>query len=264
MAIMATKYWINAFRSVSDEEKLAAYIDLARPALRAAGGRFLARGIPAQAFKSGVTSRNAAPAPGRRRSVASAWDFAVIVAWFAGLTGAGVVVRLLEPEVGATLPADELPLVDLVVFAITVVPVGIYLTVTEAGPRQASWGKQRAGLRVVSGADGDPPGPLRVITRTAVKLLPWQLAHLAVARFIVGVDPSPAVWTAYALSLLLPAASIGMAWRDPQARALHDRLAGTRVVLVWRAGRRRSSATTPPRSSRCSSSTCWSAAGRSG
>lgn len=232
MTIMATEYWINRFRSVSDEEKLAADVDLAVPAMGAAGGRFLARGIPAQAFESGVRSRNPAPAPGRQRSVASAWDFAVIVAWFAGLTGAGVVVRLLVPEAGTTLPAGVLPLVDLVVFAITVAPVGTYLTVTEAGPRQASWGKRWAGLRVVSGADGDRPGPLRVVARTAVKLLPWQLAHLAVARFIVGVDSSPAVWTAYALSLLLPAASIGMAWRDPQGRALHDRLAGTRVVLV--------------------------------
>ncbi|MDQ6776965.1 MAG: hypothetical protein M3071_12295 [Actinomycetota bacterium] len=46
------------------------------------------------------------------------------------------------------------------------------------------------------------------------------------------MDLSRAVWAAYGLSLLLPAASIAMAWHDPQARALHDRIAGTLVVVA--------------------------------
>jgi uncharacterized protein (DUF1330 family) len=54
---MTKAYWINTFRSIHDEEKLAAYIELAGPAMRAAGGRFLARGLPANAFESGVRQR---------------------------------------------------------------------------------------------------------------------------------------------------------------------------------------------------------------
>lgn len=54
---MAKAYWINTFRSVSDPDKLAAYIELAGPAMRAAGGRFLARGMPAAAFESGTIER---------------------------------------------------------------------------------------------------------------------------------------------------------------------------------------------------------------
>lgn len=54
---MAKAYWINTVRSIRDEEKLAAYIELAGPAIRAAGGRFLARGLPAHAFESGVMER---------------------------------------------------------------------------------------------------------------------------------------------------------------------------------------------------------------
>jgi uncharacterized protein (DUF1330 family) len=50
-------YWINTFRSVSDPDKLAAYVDLAGPAMLAGGGRFLARGAPAAAFESGVPER---------------------------------------------------------------------------------------------------------------------------------------------------------------------------------------------------------------
>jgi uncharacterized protein (DUF1330 family) len=41
---MTRAYWINTFRSVSDPDRLQAYADLAGPAMRASGGRFLARG----------------------------------------------------------------------------------------------------------------------------------------------------------------------------------------------------------------------------
>ncbi|HZM28912.1 MAG TPA: DUF1330 domain-containing protein [Acidimicrobiales bacterium] len=54
---MAKAYWINTFRAVRDPEKLAAYIELAGPAMRASGGRFLARGMPARVFESGVMER---------------------------------------------------------------------------------------------------------------------------------------------------------------------------------------------------------------
>lgn len=54
---MTKAYWINTFRSIHDEEKLATYIELAGPAMRAAGGRFLARGLPAHAFESGLVER---------------------------------------------------------------------------------------------------------------------------------------------------------------------------------------------------------------
>lgn len=54
---MAKAYWINTFRSVTDPDRLATYIELSGPAMRAAGGRFLARGMPARAFESGLLER---------------------------------------------------------------------------------------------------------------------------------------------------------------------------------------------------------------
>jgi uncharacterized protein (DUF1330 family) len=52
-----TAYWINTFRSISDPQRLAAYAELAGAAMLAGGGRFLARGLPAAAFESGVVER---------------------------------------------------------------------------------------------------------------------------------------------------------------------------------------------------------------
>ena len=54
---MAKAYWINTFRSITDDEKPAAYVQLAGPAMRAAGGTFLARGLPAAAFEAGIVER---------------------------------------------------------------------------------------------------------------------------------------------------------------------------------------------------------------
>lgn len=166
------------------------------------------------------------PAGGRARFVASAWDYAVILAWLAALALLGFLVRPLLPEV----VGDPDPLAfDAVGFVLSVLPVWLYLTVAEAGGRQATWGKRRVGLQVVR-QDGSRAGVGTVAARSAVKLLPWQLAHLSVSRAILGVDAPLFTGVTYGLSLLLPVVSVGMAWRDGCHRALHDRLAGTLVV----------------------------------
>jgi uncharacterized protein (DUF1330 family) len=55
---MAKAYWISVYRSVRDEKALAEYVKLAGPALLAAGGRFLALGLPACFYESGVNERS--------------------------------------------------------------------------------------------------------------------------------------------------------------------------------------------------------------
>jgi len=54
---MAKAYFISVYRQITDPVKLAAYAKLAGPALEAGGGRFLARGIPAQAYEAGQLER---------------------------------------------------------------------------------------------------------------------------------------------------------------------------------------------------------------
>lgn len=54
---MAKAYWVSVYKAIKDENKLAAYAKLAGPALTAAGGRFLARGIPAQVYENGIKQR---------------------------------------------------------------------------------------------------------------------------------------------------------------------------------------------------------------
>ena len=54
---MAKAYWISSYRSISNTDALAAYAKLAGPALTAAGGTFLARGMPAAIKEDGLNQR---------------------------------------------------------------------------------------------------------------------------------------------------------------------------------------------------------------
>ncbi|MCW5694454.1 MAG: DUF1330 domain-containing protein [Pseudolabrys sp.] len=54
---MAKAYWVATYRTISDPDALAAYGKVAGAALQAAGGRILARGMPAATLDGGVMGR---------------------------------------------------------------------------------------------------------------------------------------------------------------------------------------------------------------
>ncbi|GAA2030568.1 DUF1330 domain-containing protein [Catenulispora yoronensis] len=54
---MAKGYWVSVYRTISDPEKLAAYDNLARPAVQAGGGRVLSRGVRVVAHDAGIAER---------------------------------------------------------------------------------------------------------------------------------------------------------------------------------------------------------------
>jgi uncharacterized protein (DUF1330 family) len=88
---MAKAYWISAYRSINDNEALAAYAKLAGPSLTACGGKFLARGVPAAVRESGLQQRTvliefdslaaalaAYDSPGYKEALAALGDNAVV------------------------------------------------------------------------------------------------------------------------------------------------------------------------------------------
>ena len=55
---MAKKgYWVSAYRSIKDQDKVAAYAKLAGPALAEFGARYLARDVAANAYEAGIKAR---------------------------------------------------------------------------------------------------------------------------------------------------------------------------------------------------------------
>ncbi|MFI7124761.1 RDD family protein [Nonomuraea sp. NPDC050153] len=161
----------------------------------------------------------------RPRLVAAGWDYLVIVVWLALLA-----VVFVPLYLAGVRPFDGLGTVsiDLLITVLSVLPAGAYLTIGEAGRHQATWGKRRAGL-VVATTRGKRPGAVRIVVRNAVKLLPWQCAHMAVSRLAGGrevITAMPLLIAAYALA----GVSIALLLVRRDRAALHDVVAATRVV----------------------------------
>ena len=54
---MAKAYLITCYHTIKNPATLAAYAKIAAPAMQAAGGRFLVRGMPAKTYENGVNQR---------------------------------------------------------------------------------------------------------------------------------------------------------------------------------------------------------------
>ena len=54
---MPKAYWVTTYRAIKNPDALAAYAKIAGPAIQAAGGKFLARGMPAKTYELGLNQR---------------------------------------------------------------------------------------------------------------------------------------------------------------------------------------------------------------
>ena len=161
------------------------------------------------------------------RLTAFALDYLPIFAYLSALVAVGSFLGRAYPDVAATTFGRPTT-AQAVGFILVTLPVGLYFALSEASPRQATWGKRRRGLRVV-GPHGDRPSLGRSAARTALKFVPWELAHGGVwGLTLAGDAPAPLA------VILLAAAWLGVgvngaaiAWRR---RAPYDVLSGTAVV----------------------------------
>ena len=55
--MVARVFWISSYLRISHPDKLEAYAALALPAIKAAGGRILARGFPSHTYEQGQSER---------------------------------------------------------------------------------------------------------------------------------------------------------------------------------------------------------------
>jgi uncharacterized protein (DUF1330 family) len=54
---MPKAYWVTTYRSIKNPDAMAAYAKLAGPAVAASGGKFIIRGMPVEAWESGLKQR---------------------------------------------------------------------------------------------------------------------------------------------------------------------------------------------------------------
>jgi uncharacterized RDD family membrane protein YckC len=108
--------------------------------------------------------------------------------------------------------------------------VTLYFALSEASAREATLGKRRLGLRVVT-VEGQRLSLGRSVLRSAVKFLPWELAHAAIWQYTAaGSDELILPDVLLVASWTIVAVNVAMAVLDRRHRALHDRLAASLVV----------------------------------
>lgn len=131
-------------------------------------------------------------------------------------------------------------------YAVSVVPPAIATVIAaraESGPRQATWGKHRVGLRVKDVADGGQITLGRALARNSLKILvPWQAGHITtIAAIWGGFEEGDRI--AYAATVLVYGlmAAEAVTCLRASGRGPHGLVAGSVVVDV-------SAAATAPRS----------------
>src|SRR5690625_997868 len=141
------------------------------------------------------------PASFGRRLAALLIDYALIVGWMVVLGGLTLLIWAITGQIFNWLDLGTWG-AQLLGFVVLVLPVGIYLYACEASAKQATVGKRAVGLRVVTAASGARPSRGRILIRTIVKLLPWELAHTALwqlmSRLLTGEEHIPG-WLILAL-----------------------------------------------------------------
>jgi uncharacterized RDD family membrane protein YckC len=161
-------------------------------------------------------------------------DYAIILGWMAVLIVATFTISVITGDVFnwlilGTEGAQALGILFLVL------PVGIYLFASEASRHQATVGKRVLHLQVVDASTGARPSRSRILVRTIVKLLPWEVAHFALWNTVglAAADESDyPVWLLVTMVIAnaLPVLYIAMVAIQKDRRGPHDLVAGTRVV----------------------------------
>jgi uncharacterized RDD family membrane protein YckC len=119
------------------------------------------------------------------------------------------------------------------VFSTVTLPLCVYLAWCDRRPRGASPAAAWLGLRVVS-RSADPLSWSRALGRNAIKLLPFELNHIALFYSqTTSLGSAVAIGCGILLWVVI-LATWWSAWRDAEGRTVHDRLANTVVLQFQR------------------------------
>jgi uncharacterized RDD family membrane protein YckC len=170
----------------------------------------------------------------KRRIAAFGVDYLIIAAWIGLITAIGFGARaLLGIESGPIVSqADKLRGHALAFLSLTL-PVILYFAIAESSGWRATVGKRALGLRVLT-VTGKRVGLGRSLVRSAIKFLPWEVAHTAIWH-VPGQpfvsEPAPINFLGYAVALAGAGVFAAAVFRG-RGRTPYDLVAGTMVVEV--------------------------------
>ena len=170
-----------------------------------------------------------------KRLLALLFDYLLVLGYVVVLLGVGIGIRAAVGPLGELLPLFASPLVlDGLAFLTLILPVILYFSLQESSPRQATWGKRKAGFQV-AGLAGSRLTWGQALVRSAIKFLPWQIAHTSIYH-IKGLpfapeQPSPMVMAGFVLVYVLVGIYVASALISKKHRTPYDWMAGSYVIV---------------------------------
>ena len=170
-----------------------------------------------------------------KRLKAFAFDYLIILAYIVALAGVNYGIILSGGALDQVSSLFASPVVkDAIAFLTLVLPVALYFALQESSPRQATWGKRKMGIRVVT-ANGKGLTRKQATVRIAVKFLPWQMAHTSIYHIkglpFVPEEPSPLVIAGFVLVYVLAGIYVASALISKKHRTPYDWAAGSYVIV---------------------------------
>ncbi len=161
-----------------------------------------------------------------RRIVACLFDFLIIGGYFLMLVAVGVCVNALTGGISFL----ESPIaMNILSFLTLVLPVVLYFALQEGSSRQATWGKLRAKIKVVQ-VQGIRMSLWQSVLRSAIKFLPWQLAHTCVIYIWFG-NQSPVFLVGALVAQGLVIIYVAFLCFSKRHQTPYDWIAGTAVIV---------------------------------
>jgi uncharacterized RDD family membrane protein YckC len=156
-------------------------------------------------------------------------DFLPVALYLCVVSAAGASIQHSAPALAASLFGSSLR-GELSGFLAFTLPVSLYFVIAEASARQATWGKRFLHLRVIT-TEGARLTIGRSFCRTALKFLPWELAHALIWHAAFPHTAAVLLHAAgFTLVWALVAANLVSAALSDRRQSLYDRFAGTCVI----------------------------------
>jgi len=169
----------------------------------------------------------------RKRLKAFAFDYLLILTYIIVLASVnfGIILRGRMLEDISPLLASPLAK-DAIAFLTLILPVILYFTLQEGSIRQGTWGKRKAGIRVVN-ANGGTLTKMQAFVRSLVKFLPWQIAHTSIYQIqevVPGGEVGPFNITGFVLVYVLVGIYIAAVFISKKRRTPYDWASGSFVI----------------------------------
>ena len=163
-----------------------------------------------------------------QRIKAFVFDYVIILIYLAAIT---ILMWLLNSlfNLNDRLFPDRVR-AQFVAFLLVTLPITLYFAIGESSNQQATWGKQRVGLKVTD-YNGKRVSFWRSLARTLLKFVPWELSHTLIWEISFAPQMDAAlINVGFGLVYLLVGLNIASLIMTKKHQTIYDLLAKTYVV----------------------------------